>query len=564
MLELLDNVRGERGCDTIAFCLSTAQECIFEQLLPEISTPVLLIHRRLEYDFKASYSRELIILLCLADEGVATAFESFHVFRGLKQTRIIAYAPQASDLELIEKYCAAAMTADIYNVLIIQEDFSATHNYYTCNRFPLDAPPYKQKSLTDVSSAIFEHQFRDMHGMKMRTYPDQLQPRTMLYFKPDGKLVLEGYIGRLLRTFAEKRNAALTIEHPYKVGKTTYYGDLLALALNNTVDVAAGLAFPTSLKDFEVMSYPVQTLDYCFMVPLPEAVPINELFVGIIRLPTLFWIFVFIVIFAALLTHLNKGKRLTFINLFLNDKSIRGMLGQSFVAPMNPSLKVKFIIFLLCYMSTITNTTYQSYLQSFLTHPPLQPMYRSYEDMAAAGLKISFPINEQHMLTTNKSVAQHKELFLIAKDYDAWLRDRSAMSVKFVYPVSNVRWEVFDFQQSLFSRPIFYFNTDLCFFKNSFVCLPTRPDLPYGDLLDDYILRLHSSGIMNEWISLNFYILAKLKMVFFEDLSTPWQSGRPLDLNDFFWIRMQFFGSLALGFLAAAVTEGVADHGLES
>ncbi|XP_039952999.1 uncharacterized protein LOC120769985 [Bactrocera tryoni] len=443
------------------------------------------------------------------------------------------------------------MAKDIYNVLIIQNDFAESNKFYTCNKFPLDAPRYKERILAaGFNSAIFEHQFRDMHGTKMLTYPDQLEPRTMLYYKADGKLEMEGYVGRLVRIFAGKLNATLAIEHPFEIGKTTYFGELLKLALNSTVDIAAGLTFPMSIADQEEMSYPVHHLDYCYMVPLPENVPINELFVGIVRLPTLFCIFVFTVIFAALLTHLNPHMKINFINLFLNDKSIRGILAQSFVPVLKPNLKVKLIIFLLCYMSIITNTTYQAYLQSYLTQPPLKPMYRTYDDMEAAGLKVLISAKEKYILDMNSSVQEHPDLFEIIEDHNTWLKHRSSMNTKYVYPVSNARWEVFEFHQSLFHRPIFYFNADLCFFKSSIISFPTRPDLPYRDLLDDVILRLHSSGIIKEWISLNFFVLAKLKLVVFEDLSKPLDSGRPLVLDDFFWICIQYFGCLTLALIA--------------
>ncbi|XP_011193506.2 uncharacterized protein LOC105219220 [Zeugodacus cucurbitae] len=495
-----------------------------------------------------SFSRELVILLCLEHENLGAAFEEVNVFHGLKQTRIVVYAPNATNLKIITEICLNAMAKDIYNVLVIPNGFAGTHKYYTCNMFPLDAPRYKEKTVH--SSSIFEHQFRNMHGMKLLTYPDQLQPRSMLYYEADGTLQIEGYIGKLVSVFADKRNATLAIEHPFEVGKTMYFGDLVELALNNTVDIVAGLTFPHSLEELAMMSYPVQHLDYCYMVPLPETVPINELFVGIVRLPTLFFIYVFTVIFAALLTHLNQRLKISFINLFLNDKSIRGILGQSFVPAVRPNLKVKLIIFLLCYMSIITNTTYQAYLQSYLTHPPLQPMYRSYDDMEAAGLKVIFSAKEKYVLDSNSSALAHPKLFEIMQDYNAWLKLRSSMNTKYVYPVSNARWEVFEFQQSLFHRPIFYFNTDLCFFKNALNCLPTRPDLPYLDLLDDFILRLYSSGIIKEWLSLNFYVMAKLKLVVFEDLSKPMDFGRPLVLDDFYWIRIQYLGCLALACIA--------------
>ncbi|XP_053967302.1 uncharacterized protein LOC128868803 [Anastrepha ludens] len=456
----------ERDYNTIAIGQSSRENCVFENLLQEISVPVVLLNKRLEYQYNTKFSNELLILLCLKQRGVAATLAELNVFRGLKQTRIVVYVPHATNLELVKQYCNDAMANDIYNVLIIQNDFTETHNYHTCNRFPLEAPPYKEKSLNSTeltSNVIFEQQFRDMHGAPIRTYPDQLEPRTMLYYKDNGELELEGYIGRLLKVFAAKRNATLTIEYPLEVGKTTFYGVLMELAHNGSLDIAAGLIFPQSKSELEAMSYPVETLDYCYMVPLPETVPINELFVGIIRSPTLFYIFVFIVIFAALLTHLNTRMQLSFINLFLNDKSIRGMLSQSFVIAAKPSLRVKFVIFLLCYMSIITNTTYQAYLQSFLTRPPLEPMYRSYEDIEAAGLKLVFHAHEIAVLSKlNQSFSEHMHLTEVVADFDVWMKHRSRMNTKYVYPVSNARWDIFNFQQSLFERPIYYFNTDLC------------------------------------------------------------------------------------------------------
>ncbi|XP_036336228.1 uncharacterized protein LOC118746487 [Rhagoletis pomonella] len=275
----------------------------------------------------------------------------------------------------------------------------------------------------------------------------------------------------------------------------------------------AGMVFVKPTHDLEKLSYPVQLLDFCYMVPLPESVSINELFIGIVRLPMLFCIFVFIVIFAALLTHLthlDKRKQINFINLFLNDQSIRGMLSQSFVIAAKSSVKTKFVVFLLCYMSIITNTTYQAYLQSFLTYPPLLPMHHSYEDLEAAGMTILFAEPDVPIIEGNKNLLEHFHLFKISK-YEDWVKLRSRMNTKYVYPITNLRWETIELQQSLFRRPIFYFNSEFCFFRTMSCCLPIRADLPYRDLLDDFVLRLHSSGIMKEWMSMTFLLMPNLK-----------------------------------------------------
>ncbi|XP_036336229.1 uncharacterized protein LOC118746488 [Rhagoletis pomonella] len=284
LLKLLQEIRMERDFNTIAICQASADDCVFDNILKEISMPVVLLNKRLAYTYKAQFSKELLILLCLHQSSVTARLTELSVFRSLKQTRIVAYAPHVTDLELVKQYCLDAMANDIYNVLIIQRDFSATQNYYTCNKFPLDAPRYKQKSLKlpgMISSAIFEQQFQNMYGTPILIYPDQLEPRSMLYYKPDGNVEVEGYIGRTLRVFAARRNTTLFINHPYKVGKSVFYGVLQELAENGTIDIAAGMTFVTPNDDLEKLSYPVQTMDYCYMVPLPENVPINQLFFAI-------------------------------------------------------------------------------------------------------------------------------------------------------------------------------------------------------------------------------------------------------------------------------------------
>ncbi|XP_017483112.1 PREDICTED: uncharacterized protein LOC108371992 [Rhagoletis zephyria] len=549
LLKLLQEIRMERDFNTIAICQTSADDCIFDNVLKEISMPVVLLNKRLAYTYKAQFSKELLILLCLHQSSLAARLAELRVFRSLKQTRIVAYVPHVTDLVLVKQYCLDAMANDIYNVLIIQRDFSATQNYYTCNKFPLDAPRYKEKSLKrpgEISSAIFEQQFQNMYGTPILIYPDQLEPRSMLYYKPDGNVEVEGYIGRTLRVFAARRNTTLFINHPYKVGKSVFYGVLQELAENGTIDIAAGMTFVTPNDDLEKLSYPVQTMDYCYMVPLPENVPINQLFLAIVRFPMLLYIFVFIVIFAALLTLFNKSKQINFINLFLNDQSIRGMLGQSFVLAAQPSYKIKFIVFLLCFMSIITNTTYQAYLQSFFTHPPLLPMHHSYEDLEAAGLTILFPADELSVIKQNQSLLKHMHLVKMVPEYDAWLKRRSSLKTKYVFPVSSIRWEAFESQQRLFNRPIFYFNSDLCFFKTVPLSMPIRADLPYRDLLDDFVLRLHSSGIITIWVALNFFVMAKFKLIVIEDLSRPLDYGRPLVVDDFFWIQVQYIATFGI------------------
>ncbi|XP_058986766.1 uncharacterized protein LOC101890143 [Musca domestica] len=260
-------------------------------------------------------------------------------------------------------------------------------------------------------------------------------------------------------------------------------------------------------------------------------------------------IIVVLAIIYGMLFHIGTSEsvnvNLSFINVIVNDRSIRVLLGQSFVMPKKPRLWMKYICFLLCYTSLIISTTYQAYLQSNLIHPALEKRVGSYDDMIKAGLKIAITSQELEFLD-KPTYIKYKELFVSIEPYDRFLKLRESMDTRFVYPVSNTRWEVFNEQQRLFQRTLFYYSSHLCLSKQALLAVPLRPNLPYKSLFDKHLLHLRETGLLQYWISVNFYTMVRLKITAFRDLSTPEESVDAIELDDLKWIWLFYCSNVLL------------------
>ncbi|XP_058983758.1 uncharacterized protein LOC131804703 [Musca domestica] len=234
-------------------------------------------------------------------------------------------------------------------------------------------------------------------------------------------------------------------------------------------------------------------------------------------------IIVVLAIIYGMLFHIGTSEsvnvNLSFINVIVNDRSIRVLLGQSFVMPKKPRLWMKYICFLLCYTSLIISTTYQAYLQSNLIHPALEKRVGSYDDMIKAGLKIAITSQELEFLD-KPTYIKYKELFVSIEPYDRFLKLRE--------------------------KDFIYYSSHLCLSKQALLAVPLRPNLPYKSLFDKHLLHLRETGLLQYWISVNFYTMVRLKITAFRDLSTPEESVDAIELDDLKWIWLFYCSNVLL------------------
>ncbi|KAH8253661.1 hypothetical protein KR032_006392 [Drosophila birchii] len=539
LLRVLARLRLEEEFNTL---LIYGKECVFHSLLRQLVIPTVVISSG-STGFNWNFSSSTLILTCGPE---ADREENPVTLMKLQRARrLITLQDKVSNCESI---CYKYSLKEQHNVAMVKTNFDQTDILYSCRFF--QRPNHLEVHFF-ADQPIYIENFRNMQGAEIRTVLDLLTPRTMIYGdKKTGELRMIGYLANILSTYAEKVNAKVRIENATKLGVAkASVADILHGAQDELLDIGTALASSLQVKNMDYISYPYLLTGYCLMIPVPAKLPYNQVYSMIVDPLVLSIIFVLFCIFSILIVYTQSlsWRNLTLANVLLNDKSLRGLLGQSFPFPNNPSKHLKLIIFVLCFASVMITTMYESYLQSFFTQPPSEPYIRSFRDIANFSIRVALSRLEANVLTAvNSSHFREisKDHLLIYENWAEYLILRDSFNTSFIFPVSVDRWDCYEAQQELFAEPAFYLS-DLCFNQLMFFSLPVRQYLPHRHLFEDHMLRQHEFGLVGFWKSRSFFDMVQLGLASFKDYSQKRQADGSLLLDDISWILKLY--SMAIG-----------------
>ncbi|KAM7342288.1 LOW QUALITY PROTEIN: uncharacterized protein ACRADG_009753 [Cochliomyia hominivorax] len=554
LVNLIKQVKKEQNFDYILLingvnntaAATTLETCLFSEIVKWLDIPsILLDTQNLESLSATKHSTNVLILSC----HYLDYNNEYWFAKPYQLNRFIIFAKSHEIIEI----CQLLRKFEIYEAIIVKPDFAQRNTYKKCQM----TTEKEQEKSSEVLTEVFEEHKLIFNYLKygiqeVSTHPDQMLPRSFVYVNDKGDIKMDGYVGNILETFAERVKASLVYKYPIERGIKTFFEILENRTLEGILDVATGVR--PVYDDLINLAYPVEFMDFCYMIPLPHYVAINKLFFIVVDFKTMLIILSLMYIYALLITLAVYGstKYLTFINLFLNDKSIRGILGQSFILPQNSRFLLKFICFLICFTSIMLNTAYQAYLQSYFTQPPYQQLVRSYDDIRQAGLHIMASTRELKYLNP-VIVESYKDIFIFFENYEKYVEQREEMDTQYVYTVTRPLWSVYHEKQKLFECPMYYYSSHLCLKDLFLVAMPVRPGWPYRDLFNRHIMQLRDVGLMELWTSNTFNTMLKFGYTNFEDLSSSDMTEETIILHDLLWIWVIY---LVLNGLATLVFVG--------
>ncbi|KAM7343140.1 uncharacterized protein ACRADG_010286 [Cochliomyia hominivorax] len=495
--------------------------CIFEESVHMINKPIIQLTDLLELQ----HSSRILLFSCssqyLKDSNISNT--------NYQYVPHIIWQQNNPEMDLTQKLsdlCSLIHDHDYFqNLIITPQSWEEEEKYYNCNF---------QKKIQIFGVKILPSPFLNMQDITVTTESDQLPPRSLLYYDNSGQLKLTGFVGNFITTFAKRYNATLKIQPPPEMGVTVFYEILSNKILMGLLDIAA---LVTPYKANSTFSYPVELMEYCYMIPLPHIRPAYHVYLDIID-PKVLIVIICYCFINSIFLHIGQYsncRNLYLNNVLLNDKSLRGLLSQSFVMPRKTNLFMKFIIFLLSYSGILLCTSYQAYLQSHMIHPSLEKRMESYEDIRRNKYKIL--INERESVFIRGNILQlHQDLFIKVKDFHHFLKLRDSMDTNYIYPVSWTRWTVFQERQKIFQRKLFYYSSHLCLNQFMLLAFPLRPGLPYKFQFNQHILDVMETGLMDHWLEINFLLMVKLKLSSFKDLSIADEYRPALVIKDLLWI----------------------------
>ncbi|KMY93996.1 uncharacterized protein LOC27207055 [Drosophila simulans] len=536
VFSLLVRLQLEEFYDTL---LLYGEDCVFHSSFRRLNVSTVLVSSG-SYNFDWNFSSQTLILSCSPEDENET---NYNTLAKLQRNRRLVYIRGNIQPQSV---CERYLQKEQYNIATITEDFDKSKTVYACRHFK--DPNIEEISLLD-SKPVFIEQFRNMYGKSIRAVADFLSPRSMLYVDPKtGDMKTTGYVANLVNTFAERVNATLELE---VLTNKLIVKEILGLVEDEQLDIGITLESSFRMTFIEISSYPYILTSYCLMVQVPAKLPYNLVYAMIIDPIVLGMIFVLFLLLSVLLIYSQKmsWQDLSLANILLNDKSLRGLLGQSFPFPLNASKKLRLIFTILCFASIMLTTMYEAYLQSFFTNPPSEPEICSFQDVGSYNRRIAMPALEINgLIKTNNSHFREIDVddLEIFDNLPECYEQRDAFNLSYNYVVTGDRWRSYAEQQTLFKEPVFYFARDLCFSRLIFLSVPLRRRLPYRHLFDEHMMQQHEFGFVNYWMSHSFFDMVRLGLTSLKDLSRPLAYTPSLLMDDISWIMKIYLAAIVL------------------
>ncbi|KAH8401879.1 hypothetical protein KR009_008438 [Drosophila setifemur] len=544
LLSLMVKLQRERFYDTL---LIYGGNCVFQSLqqsLAGLVATVLVSSGSPSYDW--NFSSLTLILVCNATCEFENKWDENYVTRiKLQGNRRLILLPEDTPPESV---CDAYMEKDQYNIAMVRGNFDQTKVILACRCFEDD---YIDEVSLLGNRPIYTEQFRNMQGEPIITMADEMRPRSMTYWDAgSGEMKMTGYVANLVNTYAQRVNATLKVK---LLGKYAIK-DIPRLVMQGRLDIGVNLHSSLYGPHMDITSYPVMLTSYCVMLQVPEKLPYNLVYAIIVDPLVLCILFVLLCLISILLIYSKKKswQDLSLANVLLNDKSLRGLLGQSFPFPSNPSRHLKAVLLILFISSIMMTTMYDAYLQSYFTEPPMKQRARSFKEFGRFHQKLAMTKTETMLLQKNNNsyfLELSDEDLELFEDWHEYLYFRDTLNTSYGYTVTEDRWTAYAEQQKMFKEPIFYFASDLCFHKLVFLFLPLRRHLPFRHLFEEHLMSQHEFGLVHYWKGQSFFQMVSLGLMPMKDLSQPKYYNPSLLIEDISWILKLYFGAMMLSIL---------------
>ncbi|XP_055854428.1 uncharacterized protein LOC129918107 [Episyrphus balteatus] len=351
----------------------------------------------------------------------------------------------------------------------------------------------------------------DLQGNTLPILFGGIQMLFSLSKKPNGETVIGGMLGHLFHAFAKRHNATLNLSN---ANNTLSPHDIHECVLNGSVEIS-GTGLVLVQAPMQWFSYPYAIFDWGVMLPVEQNIPIYKVFALVFHWKAFVITVVLLILLSILLTVATKlsGSQRTF---YFNIDSFRGILGQPFSETPRTSLTSKIIYFQIFLLGIIIVTSYDAFLQSFMTKPLKGKIIKSFDDLQQSGLKIytlQADMDELFYKLSPTIKEKYSNLFLGEKNFATFVSFRDSLNTKYAYTLPQPRWKIYENQQNFYGRKLFRWSEDLCFVENFFAGISINENSIYKNILNFHILETQSSGLFDFWMKRTFYELMAIEKI---------------------------------------------------
>ncbi|XP_069969032.1 uncharacterized protein [Bactrocera oleae] len=537
-------------------------DCVDKDLPVHFALPFLQLNGRNHVYIRGTGNSYLMAILCirqLIDKDFLLKFAKN--LQHIRTRRILVIhnsklaASTQSEIETFLNYC---MQFNFLNVILVHRDFTETTIFHSLNQFP----DFKLETRDlRTNSPIYPNRLADVAKKKLRVLADQIEPITMLYEIGDA-LILEGYIGYFVKTFARKYNFNLWLPTIYEgtVGRVVSMEEIRQAAHNGSIDVGASLSTPQKETNLHEYIYPMEFFQWLTMLPIEPPLETYYFFISIFSPTCLVGIFLFSYCVCVLYRLQLKLRRKTLywnralLLLFLipwHLDLLRGLLNQSTAMRLNSA--TRRVIFILVFaLGGTLNNFFSAKMVNWLTVPPQETPIETFDDVAERNLQIQIPepdIAEIKFYCGETFWNQHKRIFHIVKSVDEVQESIRKMNTSYGYLINTLAWPIIEQRQKYFKNPLFRLSNSLYYTKGSLLSLPISENSMYKDLLSLFSLRSRESGLLDYWYKRTFYTMISIGRFNLTDLSKNYRH-EVLTLKEFEWVWIIYTIGVGVSVLA--------------
>ncbi|XP_001361776.2 uncharacterized protein Ir54a [Drosophila pseudoobscura] len=407
----------------------------------------------------------------------------------------------------------------------------------------LPYPGFRIEQRSLQSSPIFDLLFPNMRGEPLIVMPDQWHPRSVVYVdRHTGKKVLAGSVGRFVRTLVWKLNATMQYAQAVTPGRFLHANALQDLVNRFPIDVPASISLISQAEQLPHISYPFELTHVCLMIPVANEIPVRDIYRLLSSAKNVIIAVAIVYAYGLVLTCQRRldDREVYIVDILLNDRALRGVLGQSFkITSQENGSSCKWIYVMLGIVGLNISCIFEAALETMLAHPPRQFQPRSIADVRRARLPL---------VAVEEDLDSIADLHLPVLTVNAseYNRLRDDANTSYVYLASRLHWTLFENQQKYFSRELFIYSKDACLMSLALLSFKLPKNSWFEAPISKLILEARANGLYQYWVGMHHYDMSIAGVASLRDLSLDQihreahQSGTALRLIDLQWIWLAY------------------------
>nr|XP_016927501.1 uncharacterized protein LOC108008221 [Drosophila suzukii] len=409
-------------------------------------------------------------------------------------------------------------------------------------------PSFQTENRPLQSSTIFDREYPNMHGHPLIVVPDQWLPRSILYVdKRTGKQVLAGSVGRFIHVLAWKLNATLQLAQTVTPGRFLHANDLQELGKSLSIDIPASMSMLERGEQLARTSYPLELTHICLMIPVAQRIPLRDIYFLLSSVSNMLLSVGIVFTYGFVLSLIRKltNRDVHLADFLLNDRALRGILGQSFRLPLLRSSPSRWIYLMLGIVGLNVSSIFEAALETMMAHPPREFQARSFTDLQRTRIPLVTTEEDLHTL-----VDLH--VTLLAVNVSEYHHLRNGRNSSNAYFASRLHWTLFSEQQKRFSRELFIYSMDACLRSLALLSFQWPQSSLFADAVSKLILDVRANGLYQFWVGMHHYDMTEAGLASMEDPSLRLNEmieTTALRLVDLQWVWLAYGTLLGIALL---------------